>query len=233
MKIRKLFKIHYSYFMNKVNVIIIIICFLLIQAISIFSWIENFKINLNEFVMIENTLISIFTFLKLILVLFCIFMIGNFCLAEREEYKLFYICNDVKSIKFYFTKLLSIDFLLIVFVMLLYFMFLLIGMLFSNMFQFSLEYMKIFIILYLIGVIYGHLTIIIMKALNSSLTIFISFIIFLSVDLVDNSKMINTFFPSFDVNLMSTYNLNYFISLFIIMLFYFIISLILISGKNS
>ena len=233
MNIKKLFKIHYSYFMNKVNIIIIIICFLLIQAISIFSWKQNLKLNLNEIMIIENSLTSIFTFLKLILVFFCIFMIGNFCLTERDEYKLFYVYNDVKSIKFYFTKLLSIDFLLLVFVILLYFVFMLIGMLFSNMFQFNFEYVKIFICLYLIGVIYGHLTIIMMKVLNSSLTIFVSFIIFLSVDLIGDSKMINTFFPTFELNLISVYNLNYFISLFIIMFFYFIISLILLSGKNS
>lgn len=230
---KKLFKVHYCYFLNKINIIIIVICFLLIQLITVLSWLQNVDLNISNELIIENSINSIFTFLKLILVFFCIFIIGNFCLAEKDEYKILYVNNDVKAIKFYITKLLSIDLFLLLFIIFLYFSFLIIGMLFLDTFKIETEFLKVFIFLYLIGLIYGHITIIIMKFLSSPLTFFITFILFLTVDFVKENKVINTFFPSFDVLSMYNYNLNYFVSLLIIILFYFFISLILISGKNS
>ena len=233
MSIYKLFKIHYSYLFSRINIIIIVICFILIQIINIVTWNQNLNSDYNDLQIIENVISTTFTFYELILVFFSILMVGNFCLLEKDGYKILYVYNDVSYTKFYLTKLLSIDLFLLIFLVLACILFGLISMIFLESFIFSFNYIIIFVYLYLLGIIYGHFTVITMKFLNSSLTIFISFIMFLLTDFFPDNKLISTFFPTFDIILLPTYNLKYLLNLLLITFLYFFISLIFVRGKNS
>ncbi|MBR2891506.1 MAG: hypothetical protein IKC22_03900 [Bacilli bacterium] len=233
MRFKKLFKIHYYYFFSKINIIIVSICFILIQLLHIVLWQQNLGNSVADEMIIDFVISSIFTIEKMILVFFSILMIGNFCLPEKDDYKVLYVYNEENVSKFYLTKFVTIDLFLLGFHFIVFIFFELLGMLYIKTFVVEIQHIKFFLYLYLIGVTYGHLTTIILKILPSNLTVFIVFILFLVSDVFNYNWIFNTFFPSLDLTLLKVENTHYDINLFIISLFYFVISIICQRGNNS
>ena len=227
-----LFKIHSYYLLSKKNIIVLMLSILFIQIINIVLWSNNDIVNINETEKITIVWQSIFTFEKIVIGLFSVFMVGNFCLPENENYKVLFIINDYNKTEFYLFKIITISFFLLAFTLLNLLFYLLIGLLINNQFIIKIEYVYVFLIIYLLSLVYGYLTIIFINIIPTFITIFFSFVIYLSSEFLIKNDLVSTFFPTFFNEIRFINNPEYLVKLLILIFFYLIFSIIIYRGKN-
>ena len=229
---RKLLKIHTYYLFSTRNVTVIFLAFILIQVINIVFWIENTTLLVSEIERINLAWESIYTFEKLIIGLFSIFIIGNFCLPDNENYSVLFIINDYKRPIFYLFKIITISIFLLAFTLLALLFYLLIALSMNKSFVISQIYIDGFIGIVINSLIYGYITIILVHLVPTFFTIIISFILFLTSDYFVENILISTFFPSVNSQIIFSNNPILLIKLILILIFYLIISIIISRGKN-
>ena len=232
-KYNKLFLIHSYYLFSKRNVVVFVASFLLIQLFCVVILFENRELSINEIDRIDIIWQSIFTFEKIIIGLLSIFLIGNFCLPESNDYSIIFIISEYKKTEFYIMKILTISFFLLAYTLLSLLFFFILFLLVDSYFMVEQKYIYSFILIYIVSTIYGFLTIIFINILPTFFTIFLSFILFLSSDLFVENKWLSTFFPSLIGKSNELESINLIIKLIIVLLFYFIILIIISRGKNS
>ncbi len=233
MSIKKLFKLHYYCLFNKVNTWIITISILLILFLDIYCWISTGSTNASHEMIIALSWESIFTFNKIIIVIFTIFLIGNFCLPENDNYKVIFVVGDVDIKKFYFVKYLMLNIILMIYVFITFLGFLIISMLFNKSFLIEKSYVIAYFSIYLMSLIYGYFVAILIKIVPSIFNIIVVFIIYILVDYIDNTYLLNTFFPTISLKLINHGNNQYLISLLITFILYLTLTIIFYLKRNK
>lgn len=228
----KLIKIHTYYLFSTRNVTVMLLAFILIQVINIVSWIENSTLLLCENEKISLAWETIYSFDKLIIGLFSIFIIGNFCLPDNENYSVLFIINDYKRPIFYLFKIITISIFLLAFTLLALLFYLLIALSINKTFIIKQIYIDGFIGIAINSLIYSYITIILVNLIPTFFTIIISFILFLTSDYLIENILFSTFFPSVNSQIIFFSNPIFLIKLILILIFYLIISVIISRGKN-
>lgn len=228
----KLIKIHTYYLFSTRNVTVMLLAFILIQVINIVSWIENSTLLLSENEKISLAWETIYSFDKLIIGLFSIFIIGNFCLPDNENYSVLFIINDYKRPIFYLFKIITISIFLLAFTLLALLFYLLIALSINKTFIIKQIYIDGFIGIAINSLIYSYITIVLVNLIPTFFTIIISFILFLTSDYLIENILFSTFFPSVNSQIIFFSNPIFLIKLVLILIFYLIISVIISRGKN-
>ncbi len=200
----RLITLHRKYLLNKINIIVII--FLLLMAIFLaFSVIEPFTDQYsrwtNRLAIEENYEQSYLTFTKIILVIFSCYLFGIAFGKNGDSYAIIITCTINKT-KYFITKIISL-WLIFTFISL-YFLvnYHIIGFIFNDWHIIKMATIKKFVDLYLVSLIYGFLSIILMRLFNSPYTIILTIGLYLASEIILEAspsmlaKGINIFFPT-------------------------------------
>ena len=229
MKIWQLMKLHYVYLFSRKNIIAIIVCFLIALGISLYSWLDNATLALPSEQVIELSWQSIFTFDKLIIHIVAIFIMGNFCLPENDQYYCLFIFRNTSRNKFFLIKMLVLTMIIVLFVGLLILTFMISGYTLNHYFVMSWSYLKAFIYCLVASLSFGYLTVCLVKLFPTVMSIIISVIAFLASDVMEGEV---TILPIVTSEFLKNSTVISFILMIIVMVFYFFIAIMVNFAKK-
>lgn len=215
MSLFRLIQLHFNYCLNKRNIIIISVSFILIQAMTIFFFILYRDLNVTEASKMDIIWQNIISLEKLIFGFIIIFLLGNFCLAENDEYQYLLISKTTK-IRFYLSKIITLNVIAFIYFLINYLSFIFISFLINADFILKIEYLIVYLYLYLISVYYGTITMIVIRFVNSILPIIITIILFISSNLWSNTFILSFILPSINMENITFY---YFLGVIIVFIF--------------
>ena len=153
MKALNLIKCHLSYLLSKSSIISILLVTIILFVTYITNSIASINSSLKE--VINNYYISCLTTTKIIYcILFC-FMMSMFYLDKNDAYISLIIVSRISKKEYYLTKLSSIAFLLFVNIIVLCLLFLFSGFVFIKGFVYDARFIKAFMCIYIISIIYA------------------------------------------------------------------------------
>ena len=232
MKIGQLMKLHYVYLFSKKNMIAILICLIIGLAISLYSWLDNVSLALPSEQIIELSWQTIFTFDKLILHTIAVFIMGNFCLPENDQYYCLFIFQKVSRNKFFIVKMFVLMMVIVVFATILFISFVISGYLLNHYFVMQFFYVKAFVYCLLSSLVFGFFTIFLVKLFPTVMSIIISMIIFLASDMFADTIIIGTIFPTITTEYLKNTSPISLILLIILLLFYLFIAIVVNYSKK-
>ncbi len=201
----KLVKLHRKYLFSKINIIIIFIL-AIIAFIFAISTIKVFDSEvsrwMNRVLISENYEQSYLMFVKIIIIIFSSYLFGMAFSRQGDSYAA--IINPlINKGKYFITKVISLIMMYTMVWLILLFNYLLINILFNKWYYYEINTFKNFLDIYLLGIVYGYFSIIMIRLINSSYIIIVVFGLYLISELLleyDNNfivtKILNMFFPS-------------------------------------
>lgn len=200
-----LLKLHQKYLFNKVNLIIIL--FVMILSIVLGVILINPVMSDNIEWMYRDALKSNFeqsylVFLKIIMILISSYLYCLYFSNIGDNYSIILICKTSKE-KYFITKVFVINLMLLLFVIIFFVNYILIGFAFSKWFVVDYQMVKSFLMIFVISICYGYLSVIFIKILNSLYVVLIPFGLYLVseiiIDFVNTSnivRIIEMFLPT-------------------------------------
>lgn len=212
--------------------IVFIVSTILFEIIIGYYFISLKNIALPDSEKIELILHNIFTLIKTFLGIIIIFVAGNFCLLDNDQYALLFITGKVKKYKYYLSKFILIDLLIIGYLLFIFTSIILQGLIFSNHFRFDIKYLKQYIYWLIVLLIYAKISQILVKLINNYFTIIIVLMMFLLSDLLMDNAYLTLLFPTILINDCSILSFSFFIPYLFILLFYSIMNNLLFFEKK-
>ena len=229
-------KLHQKYLFNKINLIILFVLMVLSIILGIIlinpfmsdniRWMYRgaFRSNFEQ---------SYLVFLKILIVLFSSYLY-TICFSNTSDNYSIILVSKITKAKYFITKVLSINLMLLITIMIFLINYVIIGYFFSTWFYFELRILKNFFNIYLIGLCYGYLSIILIRSIKSIYIVLISFSLYLLseilIDYVNINimvKLLEVFFPTTYIINDSTELVYGSLHLFILSFLYFVFSFII------
>ena len=226
MSLWQLMKLHYVYLFSKKNIIAIIICLVIALGFNLYSWLENDSLALPSIQVIELSWQTIFTFDKLIIHTIAIFIMGNFCLLENDQYYCLFIFRKVTKNRFFIVKMLVLTLMVIATILILFLLFVMSGYLLNHHFILKIMYVKGFLYCLLSALTFGFFTIILVKIFPTVMSIIIGLIAFLASDLFEENVLMSTIFPVVTIDSLKNTSAISFVLSIIVLFFYLFIAII-------
>ena len=206
MSLTKLVSLHLNYCFNKRNLLILILSFLLMQIMVLFFFLSYENVNLSDLDKMDLVWNNTISLQKIILGFIVIFIFGNFCLEENDEYQYLVISKTTKK-KYYLTKFTSMIIIVVVFFFLNFFSFLTISLLFNSEFTFNIVYFLTYFYLLLVVITYAHLTMVLIRLFNSILIVIFILIIYISSSTWINVPFLTFLLPSIGLENITIYDI--------------------------
>lgn len=226
MTIWQLLKLHYVYLFSKKNIIAILICIVIAVGINLYSWLDNASLALPSEQIIEFSWQSIFTFDKMIMHIVTIFIMGNFCLPENDQYYCLFIFKKISRDKFFIMKMVVLMVIIVFLTIILFGAFIISGYTLNHYFVMNISYFKAYLYCLIASLSYGFFTIILVKLFPTVMSIIIAIIIFLASDLFDGNGTAISLFPVITIDFLQKSSLISLVLMIIMMVFYFFIAII-------
>ena len=153
MKTINLIKCHLSYLLSKSSIISILLVTIILFITYITNSIANYDSSLKE--IINNYYVSSLTTTKIIYCILSCFMMSMFYLDKNDAYISLIIVSRISKKEYYLTKLSSIAFLLFIIILVLCLLFLFSGFVFIRGFTYDAMYIRAFMCIYIISIIYA------------------------------------------------------------------------------
>ena len=225
----KIYKLHRKYLFSKINVIITSILIIIIIIFSV-SIIEPFKDSsirwMNRFYITNNFEQAYLTFVKFIIIFYSCYLFSS-CFSKNNDNYYIILINNISKSKYLISKIFTIEMKLLEILVMILFNYILINYLFNQWYIIE------------ISIIYGLLSLILIKIINIIYSSIISLGFYLiSEILIDyeiSSKIISIiqlFFPTTylkDNNLFLKYGILHLISLIVL---YFLVAYLLYLKKE-
>ena len=238
----KIYKLHRKYLFSKINVIITSILIIIIIIFSV-SIIEPFKDSsirwMNRFYITNNFEQAYLTFVKFIIIFYSCYLFSS-CFSKNNDNYYIILINNISKSKYLISKIFTIEMKLLEILVMILFNYILINYLFNQWYIIEISIFKSFGIIYILSIIYGLLSLILIKIINIIYSSIISLGFYLiSEILIDyeiSSKIISIiqlFFPTTylkDNNLFLKYGILHLISLIVL---YFLVAYLLYLKKNK
>ena len=237
----KIYKLHRKYLFSKINVIITSILIIIIIIFSV-SIIEPFKDSsimlMNRFYITNNFEQAYLTFVKFIIIFYSCYLFSS-CFSKNNDNYYIILINNISKSKYLISKIFTIEMKLLEILVMILFNYILINYLFNQWYIIEISIFKSFGIIYILSIIYGLLSLILIKIINIIYSSIISLGFYLiSEILIDyeiSSKIISIiqlFFPTTylkDNNLFLKYGILHLISLIVL---YFLVAYLLYLKKE-
>ena len=237
----KIYKLHRKYLFSKINVIITSILIIIIIIFSV-SIIEPFKDSsirwMNRFYITNNFEQAYLTFVKFIIIFYSCYLFSS-CFSKNNDNYYIILINNISKSKYLISKIFTIEMKLLEILVMILFNYILINYLFNQWYIIEISFFKCFGIIYILSIIYGLLSLILIKIINIIYSSIISLGFYLiSEILIDyeiSSKIISIiqlFFPTTylkDNNLFLKYGILHLISLIVL---YFLVAYLLYLKKE-
>ena len=164
--------LHLKYILNKYNIITILV----IMVIYLFSLLINILNVQTEDVVevIRNTYFyNVTLILKLVVIILIVFVIALSSTNYQESYQLFIISSRKERVKFYLSKILVLFIITTLIILILFTMFVLVGLIGSKWFVIEEKHISFFVFLELNSFMYGMFTYNLIKLLNNLFVVII------------------------------------------------------------
>lgn len=182
----KLLRIHYSYIVNIINVIIISLL-IVIAGIVFFINIKT-DVNYNNFFFRKELAITyketIILYFKLIVIIMFSYIAGSSFSMHNNSYHLLIVNYHKNRFKFFITKLLLIYLIFFITCFFIYFIYALMARLVSNWYYFNIDDLKLFFSLFLSTLVYINLAVIFTIIMPFSFSSFIPALLFVFMELI-------------------------------------------------
>lgn len=229
MSFKKLILLHFRYCFSKRNLLLIVLSFIIVQIITIFTYLTNKNLNMIDSLKLDLTWQNVFALIKIIYGVIGIFLFGNFCLNENDEYR-YLLINKTTKTKYYLAKIIMLDLLIIIILLFNLFCFSIFGIIFNSSFVFNLHYLLSYFYLYLIIVIYANLGVVFIRLSGSIMAIIITLVLYFVSSMEFDLKILKIFLPSLEFDKISLINISMVILTFI--LYHIISHLVLTDFKK-
>ena len=225
----KIFKINLIYFFSKRNVITLGVCLLINLFVTLFVVLSNQKLSFSITMQQLTTWETMFSFNKMLIVLLGCFLMNTFTISIFDNYKVLFIINLKNHRIYYISKILTVIFVIFCFVFLSFLFYLTINLFSSKNFILKIEYIKGFLMIFVIALSYSFISLLVTKLIDNTICVIIPSMLYMFSEFFEVDSMIfNTFFLSITINnLQNEFVYTIFHSL-ILLIFYLIIFLCLI-----
>lgn len=208
---KALIKCHFNYLISKMTIIISLIAYLIIlmvTATSIFFLDVDLSFRENNYMFFYDS----FIIAKIITIIFSIFLFSYSFLSKVDNYNIILIASGIKKTKIIITKMITISLVIFIFVYIIYFSYLLIGVIFYKNFLFESKYLFSYLNLYLICLFFGFFSVLLIQVFNNIYTIIIAYALYnLSEVFKANNSIIirsfNLFIPGLNESLVFHYGI--------------------------
>lgn len=229
----KLLKIHFIYLFSKRNILILCLFTFVISLVNIIIITKSQTIAESSIVIIQNTWETVFTFNKLLLILLSTFLMNNFCLPMNDEYRVLFMVDLERKEIYFLTKILVLILVITSVCFVVFLIFILFFLILNIDFKLDFSIIKGLLLIYFQLLVYGLLSSNFAIIINSTLSSILSFIIYLIMDLFNQeNSILNTFFPLIVFDKYEIFFENYLLNLLVISIFYIIIYILILRGKN-
>lgn len=229
-KLSKLIKYHFSYLFTKATILILIITVALVLFFNLFTAL-SFDNRISSDDMILDYYMSSYTIIKLLLILFIIFLFGYSFISSNDEYRAITITKKINRYFYFISKVVTLSFVYIFLGLLLIAITLVIALAFNIVL--SKIMIESFFILLVTSFYYGFISILLVLLFDNVYIIFLVFpLSLLKYD--DSTEFLCYFMPinyNNDYTIISTWRFSIIYYIFInIMLF---IIIVFIWGKKD
>lgn len=187
--VMKLIRLHFRYFLNRFNFIIISLIVTLIIfgfIISINPFISRTYQALEQVNFRELYFQNAFFIIKMALILLASLLIGNSFMTKNDNYNVIYFSYRQNRIRYFISKLFSMHLSFIAIGIIVYLFYLVIGYLLSPWFIWSLNENLVFLLIIFISMIYGSMSVIIVLLVDSSFALILPFLMFIIIELIND-----------------------------------------------
>lgn len=197
----KLFKLHLVYFLSKRNIISIVGCLLITILTTSSVVMSNMTLNLNLVDQQSYSWESIYSFNKIISVILACFLMNNFIISANDNYKVLFVINMKNHSIYYLSKIFTVLLSIVSFVFLSFITYLLINLLLNKNFILTLEYIKGYVVILLISIVFSLISLVISKIMDNTICVIIPILIYICCEFFEIKGIIlNTFFPNYVVD---------------------------------
>lgn len=201
----KIYQLHRKYLFSKINVIIttILIGITILFSIAIIEPFKDSSVRwMNRFYITNNFEQAYITFVKIIMIFFSCYLFSSCFSKNNDNYYIILIDNISKS-KYLISKVVTIKIKILEILVIILFIYIVINYVFNQWYIINISIFKSFGIIYLLVNIYGLVSLILIKVINTIYSVMISLGFYLiSEILIDyevSSQMISIiqlFFPT-------------------------------------
>lgn len=187
--VMKLIRLHFRYFLNRFNFIIISLIVTLVIfgfIISINPFISRTYQALEQVNFRELYFQNAFFIIKMALILLASLLIGNSFMTKNDNYNVIYFSYRQNRIRYFISKLFSMHLSFIAIGIIVYLFYLVIGYLLSPWFIWSLNENLVFLLIIFISMIYGSMSVIIVLLVDSSFALILPFLMFIIIELIND-----------------------------------------------
>lgn len=190
----KLLKLHLKYFCNKVNIVILsILITVFIIALVIVS--QIFKpysyCFINQYEIVINYQIVTLNLTKIVFPLFACYLFGSSFLKINDDYRLIILKNRKDRIKYFFSKLVILSLIILIFILIINSIYLLLGYLaipnFTKYGIINVTFLKV----YFISLIYGLSSLLIVLISDNSLGYLLMMMSYIVIQIMGDTLTFN------------------------------------------
>ncbi|HQQ39273.1 MAG TPA: hypothetical protein PKY72_03150 [Bacilli bacterium] len=207
-------KLHLNYFFNKVNLFIFLssLVLILIAILAIVSDLDPNIYSINQYYQSSYLLFSIFSNS------FACFLFSFNYLKEQDEYRYLIVLNNKDKISYLTSKLLVSILILILFHLIVVLIINVLGFIFLKV-TINSYYLKISINTLFLNLLFGFMSLILIKVSNRILIIFVPLFVSFMINFIENKsfkKIVSVLFPVLDNNFL--FNCWHFLFLYFVCL---------------